>query len=63
MSSIVLSAGSYTLEVGPAATVTGLFEELDATYNLQIDYYNNSEFLTTRPTVENGTISEFPRFT
>lgn len=64
MSSFVISAGSYSLEVGPAVTVTGVVEELptDTGYQVQIEYYNETVVLNTRPSVENGAISEFPRF-
>ena len=64
MSSIILSAGSYTIEVGPAAFITGLVQELsgDTGYQIEISYYNKSEVLSTRPTVDNGTVEEFPRF-
>ena len=65
MSSLILSAGSYTVEIGPAVTVSGVFQELptDTGYQIQIEYYDKTEVFRTRPTVEDGTVSEFPRFT
>ena len=64
MSSIVLSAGSYTVEIEPAVTVSGVFQELpgETGYQIQVEYYNKSEVFRTRPTVDDGALTEFPRF-
>lgn len=64
MSSIILPAGAYTAELRPAATVSGIVSELagDTSYKITISYYNTSVTFSTRPTVDDGALTEFPRF-
>jgi|TARA_R110000787_G_scaffold267515_1_gene373881 hypothetical protein len=64
MSSILLSAGSYFVEIGPAVTVAGTVQESPTSlgFQIQLNYYNNSVVFRTRPSVENGSIAEFPEF-
>jgi hypothetical protein len=47
MSSIILSC-------------LGVFQETG--YQIQIEYYNKSEVFRTRPTVDDGALTEFPGF-
>ena len=88
MSSIILSAGNYTVELGPAATVSGTFREFlndgpyqitvtysqmavevfeqpsgNVFYQINVDTRSKLESFSTRPTVDDGTLAEFPRFT
>ena len=58
-----ISAGQYTVEIGPGAYITGNIVELgDGPYEISLQYYNNTVSFTTRPTVDGGTLGNQPEF-
>lgn len=62
--SLTISAGEYTVNLIPAASISGAIVELgDGPYEITLEYYNNTVLFTTRPSVDNGGIGNQPEFT
>jgi len=61
--SLVVSVGSYVAEISPAVQTTATISELgDGPYEISIQFYNQTQTFTTRPTLDNGSIGEQPEF-
>ena len=62
--SIQLPVGSFTAEIVPSVQVKGVVVEYgNGPYDLSLQYYNETIFFSTRPTIDNGSIGEQPEFT
>jgi hypothetical protein len=60
---LTLTAGTYSVDIKPAASVSGVLSEYgDGPYTLSVQYYNNTAVFNTRPTIEDGSLSNQPRF-
>lgn len=61
--SFTLAAGQYSIDVTPAAYVSGVITEVgDGPYEITLQYYNTTQAFTTRPTIDDGSVGNQPEF-